>query len=229
MKYLCYILLTATVLISVASCSDEESTSPSGLLYSYIPVNVGHELIYDVSLITKDEFSQQSDTFYYQVKEVIESVFLDNQGRPTQRLERYRRDSVQDPWVIADVWTSNLSSTKYEKNEDNVPYVKLVFPVSYGGTWNGNVLNTYEPAEYEYISLNDPATIGATYFDSTLTVLQADLQTFIDTVYSEERYAAGVGMVYRFNKEILVDYSNPGQPGIKAQRLYKEIINSWNN
>src|SRR5262245_34002716 len=114
-----YLALVSCCLLIISACSEEDNSSPTGLLYQYITVNVGHELIYDVSLITKDEFTQQSDTQYYQVKELVESVFIDNQGRLTQRLERYRRDSVTGPWVITDVWTSNLNTTNFEKKEDN--------------------------------------------------------------------------------------------------------------
>ncbi len=223
------LILAACIVGLLTACSDEDNSSPTGLLYQYIPTNVGHELIYDVSLITKDEATQVSDTSYYQVKELIESVIIDNQGRPTQRLERFRRDSVTGPWIIQDVWTSNLTTTQYEKKEENYTYVKLIFPITAGGTWNGNALNALDAQDFQYASVNNPASIGGNNFDSTLTVLQQNLQTFIDTVYAVERFATGVGMVYKEEKIILVDYTIPSQVGIKAQRLYKEVISSWNN
>ncbi|MBK6642434.1 MAG: hypothetical protein IPG39_15020 [Bacteroidetes bacterium] len=53
------------------------------------PVNVGHEQIYDAVLITKDDFFRCRGYHLLPDQEVVESVFNDNQGRPTQRLERY--------------------------------------------------------------------------------------------------------------------------------------------
>ena len=85
-------------LLTVAGCKDDSNgpTTPSGLIYTYYPNNVGHELIYDVVLITKDEFSGDEDTSIYQLKEVVESIITDNQGRPTERLERYTRNTPND-------------------------------------------------------------------------------------------------------------------------------------
>jgi hypothetical protein len=212
------------------SCSkDDDTKGTTGLTYSYFPVNVGHELIYDVELITKDEFSQIEDTVYYQLREVVESVFTDNQGRPTQRLERYTRPTDSDPWVISDVWTSNISSTLAEKKEENNTYIKLTFPVRTNRTWDGNSKNNQDELLYEYIEADIPGSVGPLAFDSTLTVLQEDEDNFIEKKYSVERYATNVGLIYKEQIDILKDYTNPSNPGVKAQRLYKETLVSWSN
>jgi hypothetical protein len=211
------------------ACKDDEKAAfPAALNYNYAPINTGHEIIYDVSLITRDEFTQEDDTAFYQVKELVQSVFTDLQGRPTQRLERYQRNTPNDPWVIADVWTSNLTSTHFEKKEDNITYVKLTFPINSSSSWNGNSLNTLDPQLYEYQGVHVPANVGGLSFDSTLTVLQFDQESFIDTIYQVERFATGVGMVFKEEKEIKVDYTN-FPPTIKSQRLYTEVINSYVN
>lgn len=227
-KLIPVLVLTAATLLS--SCSkDENTTGTTGLTYSYFPVNVGHELVYDVELITKDEFSQIEDTVYYQLREVVESVFNDNQGRPTQRLERYTRATDSDPWVIADVWTSNISSTLAEKKEENDTYIKLTFPVRTNRTWDGNSKNNQDELMYEYSEVDVPGSLGALSFDSTLTVLQQDEDNFIERKYAVEKYATNVGLIYKEQIDILKDYTNPGNPGIKAQRLYKETLISWSN
>ena len=221
------VLTTATLL---SSCSkDENTTGTTGLTYSYFPVDVGHELVYDVELITKDEFSQVEDTVYYQLREVVESVFNDNQGRPTQRLERYTRATDPDPWVIADVWTSNISSTLAEKKEENDTYIKPTFPDRTNRTWDGNSKNNQDELMYEYSEVDVPGSVGTLSFDSTLTVLQQDEDNFIERKYAVERYATNVGLIYKEQIDILKDYTNPGNPGIKAQRLYKETLISWSN
>ncbi len=218
-----YLLLSIASL--VVSCKeDDNSSTPSGLIYSYFPTNLGHEIIYDVSLITKDQFSGAHDTDIYQLKEVVESVFMDDQNRPTQRLERYRRNTPNDAWLITDVWTSNLTNTRAEKKEENIPYVKLVFPIKNNGSWNGNVLNTFDEKEYEYESLHEYDMIGGIEFDSTLTVLQNDFEDLFRKEFQIEKYAPGVGLIYKEDIYILKDPS-----GIKEQRLYIETISSWSN
>ena len=221
------ILLPLIAIITmIAGCSDEDTNNePSGLLYSYFPVNVGHEVIYDAVLITYDDFSLEHDTDIYQIKEVIESVFEDQQGRPTQRLERYRRNTPNDSWVIHDVWTSNLTSVRAEKMEENIPYVKMVFPVSPSVSWNGNSLNTFELQEYEYDQINQADVVGGIAFDSTLTVIQMDETNAIYIKYEIEKYATGVGCIYKVNNRI--DLEPFG--GMKSQSLYSETIVSWSN
>lgn len=229
MKKSVWILLLAAASIFQGCKDDDSDKTPSGLIYSYFPVNVGHEQIYDAVLITKDDFSGAEDTTYYQIKEVVESVFNDNQGRPTQRLERYTRLDANDPWVIADVWTSNLTTTRVEKKEENVPYVKMVFPLGFGATWDGNSLNILESQTYEITGLNSTEVINGITFDSTLTVLQRDEDTFIGKDYEIEQYATGVGLVYKQQIHIEKDYTNPNNPGVKAQRLFTQTIVSWTN
>jgi hypothetical protein len=209
----------------IAGCNDEETPNqPSGLIYSYFPVNVGHEVIYDVTLITFDEFSQAHDTDIYQIREVIESVFDDAQGRPTQRIERYRRNTPNDAWVINDVWTSNMTSVRAEKMEENITYVKMVFPISSSVSWNGNSLNTMEAQDYEYDQINQADVAGGIAFDSTLTVIQIDDENPIETRYEIEKYATGVGCIYKVHNKI-----EKLPVGIKSQRLYSETIVSWSN
>lgn len=223
-------LLAFVFILNGCDCDDEDSSSaPTGLIYSYFPTNVGHEIIYDVSLITKDGFFGTSDTAIYQIKEVVESVFLDNQNRPTQRLERYKRDTPNDSWIIYDVWTSNLTATRVEKKEENVTFVKLVFPITANTNWNGNLLNTLDPQNYEYDNLHQADVVGGINFDSTLTVIQMDEDNFIEIKYEVEKYAPGVGMIYKEHNYVEKDNTQPPLVGIISQRLYKETIISWTN
>jgi len=215
----------------MAGCKDDDqgTVEPSGLIYSYYPVNDGHELIYDVKLITKDEFTGAHDTSLYQLKEVVESTITDNQGRPTQRLERYTRATSNDSWMISEVWTSNITPNNVERKEENITYVKMVFPIKSSSSWNGNVFNTEDNQTYRYIDLHTPATVGTLTFDSTITVLQIDEVYWTEKYYSEEKFAKDVGLIYRENIEIIIDRTNPGQPGIKGQRLYTQTLVSYEN
>ncbi|HKR03611.1 MAG TPA: hypothetical protein VJY62_03170, partial [Bacteroidia bacterium] len=139
-----------------------------------------------------------TDTFHFQIKEVIESTFIDNEGRQTLRMERYRRTDESQPWVIFKVWSANLTSISAEKKEDNIIYVKLVFPVLSNKKWNGNVKNDLGNQEYQYASVNSPVSFNSFSFDSALTVLQNDFDDAITAKdYEIEKYAAGIGMFFK--------------------------------
>lgn len=218
-------LLFASVLIT--ACDEDDSTDPtvpSGLIYSYFPAITGDSMLYDVELITKDEFTGVHDTDYYQLLEVVDSVFTDLEGRPTNSLSRYTRPTSGDPWTISDVWTSNLTNSWAEKKEENVIFVKLAFPIGPDMNWNGNVKNTLGTQTYRYRDIHDPLTQGSLNFDSTLTVLQIDEDYFTEYHYAIEKYANHVGMIYKEQIDIEKDNSVPGQVGVKSQRKYKETL-----
>lgn len=221
----------ASLAVLAVACSDDDGGggNPGSLNYSYFPTNEGHELIYDASLITRDPIAGD-DTSVFQVREVVESIFNDNQGRPTQRLERYIRATPADPWVIADVWTSNMTSTRVEKKEENITYIKLVFPLLEGKDWDGHSLNSLGPREYIYDWLDEPYSVNGIAYDSTLRVVQADEDNFVYKEQFEEVYAAGIGLVYK--NQIYIEYdrtTNPQVVGVKEQRLYTEKLVSWSN
>ena len=180
--------------------------------YDYFPSNVGHYVIYQCDSVYYNPYSSNTprfDTEIYQIKEVIDSIYPDNEGRPTMRIVRYKRLNVDSatPWssiVLPEkVWSGNLLSTTAQRVEDNYRYIKLLFPVSLNATWNGNAYNVLGTDNYLYTSVNAPATIGTTHFDSTLTVFQLSNSTLLQFQYYQEQYAAGVGLVY---KEV-IDYS----------------------
>ena len=165
--------------------------------YKYFPVNVGHWVVYSVDSISYDDFTGNIDSFHFQIKEKIESVFYDNEGRETQRLERYKRNSDTSQWVIKDVWVINLTKATAEKTEENIRLVKLVFPPSKNVEWDGNLYNYNGPQTYKYMSLYSPYSINNITFDSTIIVLQKQEATLISEKQEIEVYASHVGMVYK--------------------------------
>lgn len=222
--------LPLALLILAISCNDEIDPTPNpmqGLYFNYVPNEVGRTAVYDVSLITKDEFTGNQDTLTYQLKEFIESEFTDLSGRKTQRLELYTRADSTQPWVISDVWTANQLSDRYEKKEENVSYVKLRFPLVNGNVWNGNLYNTLTSQEYSLTSLNTPSVLNGLSFDSTLTVLQSDYEDLLEKSFAVEQYATGAGLIYKESIFIKKDFNNPGS--IKAQTKYRQSLVSYTN
>src|SRR5262245_18708694 len=116
--------------------------SPPDLGYDYFPVSVGKYIVYDVDSTRYRAI--QADTIHavYRIKEQLDSVFTDNQGRTTYKLVRYVKnysptvsyDSMQ--WTIKDVWVVNIIKTNAEEVEENIRYVKLIFPVAANSSWN---------------------------------------------------------------------------------------------
>lgn len=218
-----------------ASCSKD---SPVYILdegYNYFPFEVGKYVIYDVDSIVHNDFTQTVDTFKYQVKEYYESMFLDNSGRNTMRIERYKRDFndtityASIPWSLSDVWEANLTKTTAEKVEENIRYVKLGFPIGGVKSWNGNAYNVLGEQNYIYKDINTPRTIGNMAFDSTLFVKQDSSENLIAKKIYNEIFAKNVGMVYKEIIDVQSDNIVAGVPimnRITSGVEYKMTFNS---
>jgi hypothetical protein len=223
-----YFVLIILLAMNISSCKKDSNTVSPFTSYSYAPENIGHEIIYDVDSIIKSDFDGLTHTNHFQIRELIADTFTDNQGRPTLRLERYKRLTPNDPWVIYKVWTANKTNVHYEKKEDNITYVKLVFPPSSSVTWNGNSLNFLDSVYYSYLTFNTPDSYNNLSFDSALTVLQNDYEDIIEKNYQAEKYATEVGMYYKEQDSIRYSCCT-GNDTIEFRRHYTEKIVSYSN
>jgi hypothetical protein len=197
--------------LGIFSCKKDKPTVPD-MGYDYFPNQVGRYVVYDVDSFYYDNFhinlttyKVPIDTFKFQLKEKIESIFYDNQNRPTIRLERYVKhyndtlSYASMPWALRNVWAENRTATTAEKVEENVRYIKLAFPVTINQTWNGNAQNTLAEWDYNYSFFGLPRTVGSIHLDSVLQVNQFDDNNSILTqrqLYTE-KYARNVGLVYK--------------------------------
>lgn len=205
MRVLVVIFLIITALLG---CKKDPSTKLD-LGYDYYSTKVGSWIIYDVDSIVYNDFTGTVDTFQYQTKELVVSTYVDAEGRSTQRIERYKRENA-GPWSIKDVWASNLTTTTAERVEENVRFIKLVFPAKTGVSWDGNIANVLEEWDYVYTTYDEPATIGALSFDSVLTVLQRDQDLgALEKYYFVEMYAKHIGLVYKESIYLSQDIIDP--------------------
>ena len=161
-------------LVFVFSCSKNTETVTPDLGADYAGLEVGKYVIYDVDSITYDDFDGSIDTASYQIKETVDSKFTDLEGNDAFKIIRYRRDSENQSWSIIDVWNSKLTATNFQKTEENIKYVKLIFPANQGDNWNGNSMNNNSTKEYEYTTVNQAEVVGNIALNEVLTVLQYD-------------------------------------------------------
>lgn len=186
-----FFLSTFGLLIFYSCSKENEELSVD---YSYYPDSVGHWIVYDVHKTSIDQ-SDTTEDIYFQLKEVIESKFFDTEGRETMRIERYIRSNETLPWQISDVWMGNLLAGNVQIVEENVRFIKLVFPVVENKSWNGNAFNTMNEEIYEIISEGIADTINNQVFDKVCYVMQADEESYVHKKFAFEKFAAGVGLV----------------------------------
>jgi hypothetical protein len=188
------------------SCKkDEKTIVPINYGYNYAGLTVGKYVIYDVDSIFYNVPFGIIKNFKFQLKEVVDSKYIDAQGKEAYKIIRYKKDTAVSPdWVHQVVWNATITNSNFQKVEDNVRFVKLIFPVKNGKKWNGNSMNTLSAWEYEYASTHQPERIGTTNLDSVTTVTQFDdgNEILIQRQFYQEKYATNIGLVYKKSVDI---------------------------
>jgi hypothetical protein len=211
MKKSCWILLSAVIFL--LSCSKEAEIVVPDTSSAYAGLEVGKYVIFDVDSITYDDFDASIRTVSYQIKETVDSKFTDLEGDEAFKIIRYRRDSDNQNWVTIDVWTSKLTTTNYQRTEENINFVKLIFPVRENQIWDGNSRNNNSTQEYEYTAIDQTEVIGGNALTEVLTVLQYDSpDNLINPEFFEEKFAKDIGLVYKHSVSLVRANLNPDTP-----------------
>lgn len=224
-----FIFLIAAV--AAVSCKKDTSPAPD-LGYNYYPVKLGSWIIYDVDSTYYNLFTGQKEVYQFQVMELVDSILSDNSGRAMLRKKRFYREDATEDWTIGRIWSAVRTSDKVESNEENIKYVKLIFPVRKGKTWNGNAMNSDKESEYKYLDVHVASTINGNTFDSTAMIQHEADSNLIEKKVKKEMYAKNVGMVYKYFEDVAVqdtaiDFSKPFDERINTGVRYSYRINSY--
>lgn len=189
-----YILM----ILSLSACEQKQG-EPVDMGYEYYPVEENVYHIYQVDSIIWDDFytPPQVDTFSYKVKKVIKSDFQDNEGRTVYRVERFVKQNDTLDWRMDKVFTLLKDSAKIVKTIDNRTFIKLVFPIDIGSTWDANIYNPENPNEYEITEEEGSFQVDDKTFHNTVNVEQKNQKTLISNDIANEVYAPDVGMIYK--------------------------------
>jgi len=208
-------LIACLFILTIYSCtkSKEEYRGDSGR--DFFPLTIGRQVIYDVDSIIWDDFDCSLDTNHYQVRWTVADTFRDNQNRLSYTINTDIRNDNSLPWNVHRVLYATPTAASIEYMEDNLRFVKLIFPMENGRSWDGNALisktadnSIFEGEEwnYQYTSLNESFDNGLKTFDSTVTIQAIDEtindpgtspDSYASKLFSREVYGKNVGMVYR--------------------------------
>ena len=200
--YLTFFFLT----IIYSSCKKEEYIPQSLSDGKYFPMKLGSWTIYEVDSVFYDDFYEPTkiDTIFYHIKEVVADTFRDLTGNLTYKIERFRRTDSSDNWVLYNVWTVNKFDRLIERTEQNLRYIKMVFPIDEFKTWKGNsyinatgTIDYMDGWDYIYSEIHKKDTINNLMFDSTVFIIQKDDVSLIRKDYFIEQYAKGVGLIFK--------------------------------
>ena len=198
----------------------------------FFPIEVGQYRTYTVEEITFS-FLEAPDTTRFFLKEVVADSFLNQANVPTYRLERFTRADENMNWHLDSVWTATKDTRRVVVTENNVPFIKLIFPLRTDLQWDGNALNSRLEDIYELQPTSDELRHEIespldSLLNNSITVLQESSQdTTLAKIDVLETYAENTGLFYK--KSIRLQYCNTdtaciGQGIIEAGRKFKQTL-----
>lgn len=201
------------LIIVLSACKKTDTDFESiNLGYDYFPTTTGHFIDYEVDSISHNI---TIDTTHFYLREVLVEDFIDQEGQVAWRLERYKKNSLDDTFQLSDVWIQKRTTTSAERVEENERFVRLIFPVNGGDTWNGNAYNNRDPWYYEYTDVGEPFVQGLLTFPKTVTVNQRNNINLVDQEVAFEVYAEGVGLIYKKLSDL--EYQNFQITGVEVE------------
>ncbi len=224
-------------LVAVASLwSCESETIPpqySALGVDYFPMEVGRYAVYQIEDI-QYTLVAEPDTQRYQLKEFVADSFPGQGGEVIYRLERFSRASETDTWNLDSVWTARKNNQRVVVVENNIPVIKLVFPIEYGQRWDANALNSREEKQYELRNTEQvllteiDSPLDSMLMENMLTVIQQESQdTIINRVQVSETYVEKLGLYYKKSLSLHYCASAPECIGLgilESGRIYRQTL-----
>lgn len=223
--------ILTTVIFSACKKSTEDFQTPS--VSDYYPLAVGKYISYSLDSTVFINFGTKDTVINYQVKHQVDALITDNLGRPAYRIIRYIRKTAANPWVPDNTFMAVPTEFSVEFVENNMRFIKMKAPVRNGFSWKGNsYIDTYslnsdvkylDDWDYTYDSLNTTISLGALTVDSTLKVDQRDEvignpndpNSYSEINQGAERYAKGLGLVYRNFLHVEYQPPTPGRGGYR--------------
>ncbi|MBU3714928.1 MAG: hypothetical protein FGM46_08265 [Ferruginibacter sp.] len=234
LKILISYFASIAILMMLSSCNKTEELNLL-TINDYSPLQEGKYITYKLDSLNFIAFGTRDTIITNEVKYVVDEKINDNLGRPAYRIIRYIRKSSDKPWVPNDTYMAVNTGNSLEFIENNLRFIKLFMPVKEYNSWKGNsFIDTYSTYstlkyldnwDYTYSSVGIQEKIGDFTLNDIITVDQrdetignpSDPASYSEINFSQEKYAKGIGLVYRkfFHKEY-----QPGPPGYIADGSY---------
>ncbi len=221
----CILKLWLVLLVLATACS-EKTLSPDNnrLGLEYYPLEAGQFRTYQVKEI---QYSISSfDTLNYQLRESVAGTFENLEGNTSYTIHREKRDNEQAEWKLDSVWTARKSSATLVSVENNVPVIRLVFPIANKLRWDANKFNQANEKWFEYETDEPDSTLAGQTFTGLIKVIESDIEENI--VNRDERYAVyapEVGLVIRWGITLgFCTVDCPDQKTIESGRFIQQTL-----
>ncbi len=202
------------LILLLLGCDQREIAAPrTDWGYDYYPLAIGRSWTYAMDSITLRPAVGGAvfDSVRLVARETLVDTLRDAAGQLWYRGERYDRRVDSTDFRFAQTFLLRRDDRRALRREDNLEFVKLVFPPRSGADWDGHVafdetreliiggesFPMYAGWDYRIIAADEPFAGPALTFDSAVVIRQAEEDGLLDFRAAHEVYARGVGLVYR--------------------------------
>lgn len=206
--------------------------------YEYYPLSIGSYKIFQSDSIVYSRNGSRKDTLRGFIKEEILDKSNDLLGNEVFRIGRTFRRSENDPWLIQSNRYAYRNKNEAVRKEENLTFVKMVFPIKERMRFNGNQYFHNEiriPVGGDFIEPYKNWRHQILRVDSTINFLGKDIKVMevelvdnnlssIERRYANEIYGYGIGLIS--SHSIILDTNSPQQSIPWEQKANKGFIHS---
>ena len=210
-------------LITLAACKKDKNSNYSvNYMYNYYPIDSGHYIIYNVDSVTfnYDQINYTRDTVHYQMLASFGDTIHDLLDSVNFRVFYSTRPIGGSAWGSPYGTYGLRTLTNLQTVENDIRFIKLVFPPTANEVWNGNLYvgnlpgDPYDPYavyqnwNYNYENCDTTVTIAGQTYNNVIVVSEVNSTNVISKTVRTEMYAPNVGMIYEEWKALSI--SNNG-------------------
>jgi len=212
-KILTILLLAAMPVVALFSCK-KVSINNTDLTRNFFPLKFGKYVTYNVDSVYYNGSLGVTLEVKSQMKYSVTDTFTDAKRRPSYIMDVYSRPYDGADWHAINVILVTPTSNSILYSQDQVQYVKMMFPISEGLSWPGNQnANINNPAltylkgwNYMYQDYNLSYFDGFENFQNTVSILEDNEHVNYQNIdsalagydtYAKEVYAYNIGMIYK--------------------------------
>jgi len=208
-------LILVAALLALACCKkDKNQNFTVNYQYNYYPIDSGHYIVYNVDSVSfyYDGINYNRDTVHYQMKAMFGDTIHDLLDSVNFLISYYTRPDSNSAWTGPYVTYGLRTLTNMQIVENDIRFIKLVFPPSLNEAWNGNLYvpttgayTTFLNWNYYYENVDTSVVIYGQTYNNALIASEVNSIDQLQKNVRTEIYAQNVGLIYQewesLNKE----------------------------
>lgn len=174
---------------------------------AYFPLQLGDYWVYQV---TQEKYVSLKSSVKqtYQVQEKISSSYIQN-GALVYLVEESVRPTGQSSWKLNGIHIAYKNVSEAISQENNLPIIKLTFPIGATISWNKNAYNNNPDTLLTYRDVGRSFATGKLAFNNTISVVEPGDSNLVEQKKHLRVYASGIGLVYREDLSLAFCQSSP--------------------